>query len=180
MLAAHPSRKLVRPGFTLLGLVPSAYVGRALRARPTPAPPPPPRPVPASARRQEPMREPAHDEQRADRNRLPPGMVNPRDLPAHVVPAATDDAEDEDGHLALVTRRAQLVSLLRTSLSHTRFTSLATDIVADTSIKGAGAWQRAKSGALAGDLHNGHDLRSIAWHTAIEKNMDSASKVDVA
>ena len=169
MLAAHPSRKLFRPGFTPLGLVPSAYVGRALRARPTPAPPPPPRPIPASVRRQERMREPAHDEQRADHNRLPPGMVSPRDLPAHAVPAATDETEDEDEHLAMVTRRAQLVSLLRTSLSHTRFTSLATDIVADTSVEGAAAWQRAKAGALAGDLHNGQDPRSIAWHTAIEK-----------
>ena len=169
MLAANPSKRFVRPGFTPLGLVPSAYVGRALRARPTPPPAPPPRPVPASARRQERMREPAHDEQRADRNRLPPGMVNPRDLPAHAVPAAADETEDEDEHLAMVTRRAQLVSLLRTSLSHTRFTSLATDIVADTSVEGAAAWQRAKAGALAGDLHNGQDPRSIAWHTAIEK-----------
>ena len=96
-------------------------------------------------------------------------MVNPRDLPAHGAPAATAEVEDEDDHLALVTRRAQLVSLLRTSLSHTRFTSLATDIVADTSVEGATAWQRAKAGALAGDLHNGQDPRSIAWHTAIEK-----------
>ena len=155
MLAAHPSRKLFRPGFTPLGLVPSAYVGRALRARPTPALAPPPRPIPASVRRQERMREPTHDEQRADHNRLPPGMVSPRDLPAHAVPAAADEVEDEDDHLALVTRRAQLVSLLMTSLSHTRFTSLATDIVVDTSIEGTAAWQRAKSGALAGDLHNG-------------------------
>jgi hypothetical protein len=166
MLAAHPSRKLVRPGFTPLGLVPSAYVGRALRA---PTPSPPPRPVPASARRQEYMREPAHNEQMDDRNRLPPGMVNPRDLPAHTVPAAADVVEDEDDHLTLVTRRAQLVSLLKTSLSHTRFTSLATDIVIDKSIEGSAAWQRVKSGALANDLHNGQDPRSIAWHTAIEK-----------
>ncbi len=101
------------------------------------------------------MREPAHDEQRADRNRLPPGMVNPRDLPAHAVPAASDEVEDEDAHLALVTRRAQLVSLLKTRLSHIRLTSLATDIVAYTSVDGAAAWQRAKAGALAGDLHNG-------------------------
>ncbi len=72
MLAANPSKRFVRPGFTPLGLVPSAYVGKALRARPTSAPAPPPRPVPASARRQERMRKPAHDEQRADRNRLPP------------------------------------------------------------------------------------------------------------
>ena len=75
----------------------------------------------------------------ADRNRLPPGMVNPRDLPAHGVPAATDKAKDEDDHLALVNRRAQMVSLLRTNLSHTRFTSLATDIVADASDEGATA-----------------------------------------
>jgi hypothetical protein len=85
------------------------------------------------------MRDPAHDEQRADRNRLPQDIVNPRDLPAHAVPAAADEVEDEDEHLALVTRRAQLVSLLKTSLSHTRFTSLATDIVADTSNEGAAA-----------------------------------------
>ena len=137
MLAANPSKRLVRPGFTPLGLVPSAYVGRALRTRPSPAAPP--RPVPASARRQERMRELARDEQRADRNRLPPGMVNPRDLPAHAVPTAADEVEDEDDHLALVTRRAQLVSLLRTSLSHTRFTSLAADIVADASVEGAAA-----------------------------------------
>jgi len=103
---------LVRPGFTPLGLVPSAYVGRALRARPSPAPAPPPTHVLTSVRRQERMREPAHDEQRADRNRLPPGMVNARDLPAHAVLAASDEVEDEDDHLALVTRRAQLVSLL--------------------------------------------------------------------
>jgi hypothetical protein len=56
---------------------------------------------------------------KADCNRVPPGMVSPRDLPAHAVPAATDEVEDEDDHLALVTRRAQLVSLLMTSLSHT-------------------------------------------------------------
>jgi hypothetical protein len=80
------------------------------------------------------------------------GMVNPRDLPAHAVRAATDEVEDEDDHLALVTRWAQLVSLLRTSLSHTRFTSLATDIVANTSVVGAVAWHRAKAGALAGEL----------------------------
>ncbi len=72
-------------------------------------------------------------------------------------------------HVALGTRRAQLVSLLRTNLLHTRFTSLATDIVADTSVEGAAAWQHAKAGALAGDLHNGQDSRSIAGHTAIEK-----------
>ncbi len=95
MLAANPSKRLVRPGFTPLGLVPSAYVGRALRARPSSALAPPPKPVPASARRQERMSEPTHDEQRADRNRLPPGMVNPRDLPAHVVLAATDEVEDK-------------------------------------------------------------------------------------
>ena len=86
------------------------------------------------------MREPAHDEQRADRNRLPPGIVNPRDLPAHAVLAAADETEDEDDHLAMVTRRAQLVSLLKTSLSHTRFISLAIDIVANISVEGAAAW----------------------------------------
>ncbi len=83
--------------------------------------------------------------------------------------ATTDEVEDEDDHLALVTRRAQLVSLLKTSLSHTRFTSMATDIVVDTSVEGAAAWQRAKAGALAGDLHNGQDPRSITWHNTIEK-----------
>ena len=56
-----------------------------------------------------------------------------------------------------------------TSLSHTRFTSLATDIVTDTSVEGAAAWHRAKGGALAGDLHNGKDPRNIAWHITIEK-----------
>ena len=66
-------------------------------------------------------------------------MVNPRDLPANADPTATDEVEDEDDRLALVTRRAQLVSLLTTSLSHTRFISLATDIVADTSVEGAAA-----------------------------------------
>ncbi len=56
MLAANPSKRLVRPSFTPLGLVPSAYIGKALRARPSPAPAPPPRHVPASANRQERMR----------------------------------------------------------------------------------------------------------------------------
>jgi hypothetical protein len=89
-------------------------------------------------------------------------------MPAHAVPAVADEIKDEDDHFALVTRRAQLVSLLMTSLSHMRFTSLATGIVVDTSVEGAAAWQRAKAGALAGDLHNGQDPRSIAWHTVIE------------
>ncbi len=88
---------------------------------------------------------------------------------AHALLASSDEAEDEDDHLALVTRRAQLVSLLMTRLSHARFTSLATDIAADTSVEAAAAWQRAKAGAWAGDLHNGQDPRSIMWHTAIEK-----------
>ena len=79
------------------------------------------------------------------------------------------DVEEEDYQIALVVRTSQLVPLLRTSLSHTRFSSLATGIVADTSIKGANAWQRAKADALSGNLHNGQDLQSMAWHNAIEK-----------
>ena len=61
------------------------------------------------------------------------------------------------------------MSLLWSNLSHTRFTSLATDIVADTTVEGLAAWQRAKAGAFAEDLHNGQDPRSIARHTAFEK-----------
>ena len=46
---------------------------------------------------------------------------------------------------------------------------MATDIVADTSIECADAWQQAKADALSGNLRNGHNPRSIAWHNAIEK-----------
>ena len=60
------------------------------------------------------------------------------------------------------------MSLIRTNLPHTRFTFLATDIVADTSVEGVAAWQRAKAGALAGNLHTVQDPRNIAWHVANE------------
>jgi len=98
-------------------------------------------------------------------------MVNPRDLPAHAMPATTDEVEDEDEHIALVTRRAHLASLLRTNLSHARFNSLATDIVADTGVEGAAACHRSNAGASPWDLHNGHDPRNIACHNAIEKTV---------
>ena len=115
-------------------------------------------PVKPSARREQRMREPAHDDQRADRNRLPPGMVNPGDLPSHAHPVAVDDPEvGEDEHTSLMMRKAHLVSLFRTSLDHARFTSLSTNIVSDMSVEGADAWRRAKSKALAGRLHNGQD-----------------------
>jgi hypothetical protein len=68
-------------------------------------------------------------------------MMNPRDLLAHAKPSAVDGVEEEEDHTTLVVRTSELVSLLRTFLSHTRFSSLTTDIVADTSIEGANAWQ---------------------------------------
>ena len=85
------------------------------------------------------MREQAHDEDRALRNRLPTGMTNPADLPAHVSPAVAVEAGDST-EVDLTMRKAQLVSLMRTSLSTTRFIALPTDVVADSSAAGAAAW----------------------------------------
>jgi hypothetical protein len=62
MLATNPHKRCVRHGFTPLRLVPAANVGRVIRVRPQPAHAPPPRPVPTSARRQELIREPPHNE----------------------------------------------------------------------------------------------------------------------
>ena len=173
--------RALKPGFVPHGLIPARLVNTAntrQRGRPTaaaaavatPAPAAARQNVPASARRQERMRDPDHDEDRALRNRLPTGMVNPVDLPAYVAPAVEAGPEvEQDHHSIQVMRAAHLVSLLRTSLSTARFNALPTEIVADNSAEGAEAWQRAKADALAGRLHNGQDARSIAWHNAIER-----------
>ena len=64
---------------------------------------------------------------------------------------------------------AQLVSLLRTCLTHTKFGALPTKLVAGHSTDGGAAWRRAQSRALAGLPHDGQDHRSIAWHGAIQR-----------
>ena len=170
----------LKPGFVPRGLVPEKMVsaatgrpqGRVPRAAAGAGPvlPAGASRQPASARRQERMREDGHDEDRAVRNRLPTGMVNPVDLPSSIAPAVEAFAEGAgDDLIGNEMRVAQLVSLLRNSLMTTKFNALPTEIVADCSAEGAAAWQRAQSDALAGRLHNGQDPRSIAWHTAISR-----------
>ena len=171
--------RAIKPGFVPLGMVPASHVSAAnsrpnLRPRAASAagaqtPAAAARPMPASARRQERMREPSHDEDRSLRNRLPAGMVNPSDLPNHVEPAAVAGHEDNGGQDIQVARKEQLLSLLRTCLSTAKFSALPTEIVADTSAEGAAAWKRAQSDALAGRIHDGQDARSIAWKNAIER-----------
>ena len=122
---------------------------------------------PASARRQARMRDPDHDEMRALRNRLPTGMINPAD---HQQPRQAVSTTDEiDDHGRMTMRVAQLVSLLRTCLSHTRFSALPTELVCEVGEESAAAWDRARAAALAGRQHDGQDPRSVAWHSAIQK-----------
>ena len=103
------------------------------------------------------------------RNRLPPGIVNPKELSARTsAEAALVDAGSDD-HSDMVMRVAQLVSLLRTALAHTKFGALPTELVADHSQEGAEAWERARAAALSGAQHDGQDLSSVAWHCAIQK-----------
>ena len=169
---------VVRSGCgTPLGMVPAAYVGTRARANP-PCNTQPSAPaaapaaaaattVPQSARRQQRVRLPEHDEARAMRNRLPAGMINPADLAPQIAPAAAHESLGEQPSMA--NRVAALVSMLRTALQHTQFGALPTTLVSDTSPESAAAWQRAKSAALAGMDHDGQDPRSVAWTTALHK-----------
>jgi hypothetical protein len=91
ILTTNPHKRCARPGLTH---VQAAYMGSVARAHAQPTHAPPPRPVPPSARRQERMREPAHDEQRAVHNCLPQGMMNPRDLLAHAKPSTMAGVEE--------------------------------------------------------------------------------------
>ena len=164
---------VVRPGCgTPLGMVPAVYVGTRARANPPcntqpSAPAAAATPVPQSARRQQRMRLPEHDEARAMRNRLPAGMINPADLAPQIAPAAAHESLGEQPSMA--NRVAALVWMLRTALQHTQFGALPTTLVSDTSPESAAAWQRAKSAALSGMDHDGQDPRSVAWTTALHK-----------
>ena len=102
------------------------------------------------------------------RSKLPVGMTNPNDLPGAPQPMA-----DLQGHMdhqqTNSMREAQLVSLARTCLKHAKFGNLSAELITDASPESAAAWQRAKLAALAGDLHNGQDPRSIAWQSAVNR-----------
>ena len=172
---------VVRPGCGIpVGMVPAAYVGTRARANP-PCNTQPSAPaaapaaaaatsVPQSARRQQRMRLPEHDEARAMRNRLPAGMINPADLAPQIAPAAAHESLGEQPSMA--NRVAALVWMLRTALQHTQFGALPTTLVSDTSPESAAAWQRAKSAALSGMDHDGQDPRSVAWTTALHKSVN--------
>ena len=74
------------------------------------------------------MDDPDHDEMRALRNRLPIGLINPVDnrdpSKSSLVVESVEYEGDMNGDLSM--RMAQLVSLLRTCLTHTKFGALPT------------------------------------------------------
>ena len=167
LLGSHSAS--IRRRATPIGLVPAAMTVTTRGSRRVQPTPPAQPPVPASARRQARMRAEDHDETRALRNRLPPGMVNPRDVAARTSAEAALVDTGPDDHSDMVMRVAQLVSLLRTALAHTKFGALPTELVADHSQEGVEAWERAPAAALSGAQHDGQDPRSVAWHCAIQK-----------
>lgn len=122
-----------------------------------------------SARRQLRMRDPDHDEMRALRNRLPPGLVNPADISDPGRLASLIEQTERGSYVDANTRVAQLVSLLRTCLSHAKFGALPTDLVVDTSPEAAAAWAEAQASALAGELHDRQNPRAVAWHGTIQR-----------
>ena len=97
---------MVRPSCGIpLGMLPAVYGGTRSRANPPcntqpSAPAAPAAPVPQSARRQERMRLPKHDEARAMRYRLPAGMINPADLATQIAPAAAHETLGEQPSMA--------------------------------------------------------------------------------
>ena len=176
--AAHvkqpTSRKLVPAGMVPAGPLQSALTGAGAPRRSTRvrfAATPLSAPVPSSARRQARMYDGRHDEGRAERSRLPAGMVNPADVVLDQVPAPPEMVRpvgsNEDSSLQI--REAQLVSLLRTALKHLKFPNLPVELITDHSAEGEEAWQRARLAALSGELHDGQDARSIAWQTAMQR-----------
>ena len=170
LLGTQPAVELKARCGVPVGMVPTAWVNTRQAGRRGRPPTVPQAPVPsASARRQERMHQEDHDEMRAVRNRLPPGMTNPADVAIPPQASSQPDVDGADDHSSMVMRVAQLVSLLRTCLAHTKFGSLPTELVSDTSVEGAAAWQRARAAAMAGAQHDGQDPRSVAWHTAIQK-----------
>ena len=161
------SMLVAAPGFTPLGMIPAVLTGEKRRGRP-PKTPRAATAVPQSTRRQQRMYHQDHDEERAMRNKLPVGMTNPTDLPDSAQPAA-DLPGHMDHHRTVSMREAQLVSLARTCLKHTKFGNLSAELVTDRSPEATAAWQRAKHSALAGELHDGQDPRSVAWQAAVDK-----------
>ena len=153
LMAADQLRRRGRP--------PKAQQSADAAARPT---------APASARRQASMHNEDHDEMRALRNRLPRGMVNPRDLATETPPAVDSDVGGGVSNAqSLRIREAQLESMLRNCLSHLKLGHVAAELVADASPENLDAWHQAKCSALAGDLHDGQDPRSIAYHQAVQR-----------
>ena len=148
------------PGYTPLGMVPTAMAS-SRQTRSASA-------VPQTASRQTRMRVPGHDATRGQRNHLPAGMVNPSDLTSRAVPAAGMPLHAEDME-PLAMRVQQLISLLRTSLQHTKFSALPTQLVADDSPESRAAWDRAREAALDGEPHDGQDPRAVAWEAAVRK-----------
>ena len=85
------------------------------------------------------MHDPDHDEKRALRNRLPIGMIKPVDTrdPSKLSPVVESIEYEDDLHGDLSMRMAQLISILRTCLTHKKFGALSTELVADHSTDGA-------------------------------------------
>ena len=54
-------------------------------------------------------------------------------------------------------------------LSHSNFSTIPTELIADTGPEAAAACSRARAAALAGRRHDGQDPRSVAWHGAIQR-----------
>ena len=126
--------------------------------------------VPQSARRQLQMRDPGQDAARMQRNRLPTGMVNPRQVnQPEQLPGLLQPREVARDVEALRLRHEQLISLLRNVLAHIRIQHVEAELLMDTSPESATAWQRARTMALQGHATDGRDPRATAWQVALKR-----------
>ena len=128
----------------------------------------------ARARAQQRMREEHQDELREQRNRLPPGMLNPVDIgdPARIPPVVGEEVAGRDSGTWRM-RHEQLVSLLRTCLAHTRFGAMPAELVVDAGPDAMAKWQSAKTLALRGEIDDGRDQRALVWRTAIQRALEN-------